>query len=85
MKILFLTFVTELRKDREKDINIQARTPIDPYGRGPNGWENHTIEDFLEAAQAWAEASNFGESQNLKGASPWKKFAAFLYCGLIYE
>ena len=43
------------------------------------------IAEALEAAQAWAEDSNFGESQGLKEASPWKKFAVFLYCGKIYE
>ena len=81
----FLKFVDALRKDREKEVTAQSATPVDPCGRGPYGWENHTIEDFLEAAQAWAEDSNFGESQNLKEASPWKKFAVFLYCGKIYE
>ena len=81
----FLKFVAELRKDRETEVKAQTATPIDPFGRGPYGWENHTIEDFLEAAQAWAEDSNFGESQGLKEASPWKKFAVFLYCGKIYE
>ena len=81
----FLKFVAELRKDREKEVKAQSATPIDHCGRGPNGWENHTIEDFLEAAQAWAEDSNFGESQDLKDASTWKKFAVFLYCGKIYE
>ncbi len=81
----FLKFVAELRKDREKEVKAQSATPIDDCGRGPYGWENHTIEDFLEAAQAWAEASKFGDSQDLKDASPWKKFAAFLYCGKIYE
>lgn len=48
-------------------------------------WENESIEDFLEAASAWAEASEFGSKQGLSSASPWKKFATFLYCGKIYE
>ena len=48
-------------------------------------WENGTIEDFLEAASSWAEDSEFGLRQGLSSASPWKRFAAFLYCGKIYE
>ena len=81
----FLKFVAELRRDREEEVEAQSAIPIDDCGRGPNGWENHTIEDFLEAAQGWAKDSDFGDSQNLKDASPWKKFAVFLYCGKIYE
>jgi hypothetical protein len=81
----FLKFVAELKKDREREVKSQTKTPIDLFGRGPHGWENHTIEDFLSAAKSWAEDSNFGESQDLKGASPWKKFAVFLYYGKIYE
>ena len=48
------------------------------------GWENSTMEDFLESATAWAESTNFGENQGLSG-NPWRQFAAFLYCGKIYE
>ena len=80
-----LIFVKKLREDREKEVKAQSIEPIDLFGRGPCEWENHTIEDFLEAAMAWAEDSRFGESQGLKGASPWQKFASFLYCGKIYE
>ena len=47
--------------------------------------QNITIEPFLEAACAWAEDTDFGARQDLSGASPWKKFAVFLYCGKIYE
>ena len=58
---------------------------VDRYGPEPGGWENVTVETFLEAAHAWAEATNFGARQGLGEASPWKKFAVFLYCGKIYE
>lgn len=81
----FLLFVEALIDDRAKEVRLQKTTPIDDFGRGPNDWENHTIEDFLEAAHAWAKTTNFGDTQNLKGASPWKKFATFLYLGKIYE
>ena len=77
----FLEFVRELLADREGE----AGQPTDPCGRGMNGWENHTIEGFLEAAIRWADDSDFGDRQDLKDASPWKKVASFLYCGKIYE
>lgn len=77
----FLEFARVLLEDREGE----AGKPIDVYGRGVNGRENHTIEAFLEAAIAWAEDSDFGENQDLHGASPWRKVASFLYCGKIYE
>lgn len=48
-------------------------------------WENASIEDFLEAASAWAEDSAFGSQQGLSLASPWRQFATFLYSGKIYE
>lgn len=66
----FLAFVHALVVDRRSDAEH---------------WENGSIEDFLEAASAWAEDSAFGSKQGLSSASPWRKFATFLYCGKIYE
>lgn len=66
----FLEFARKLTADRRD--NAQA-------------WENGSIEDFLEASSTWAEDSEFGSIQGLSAASPWKKFAVFLYCGEIYE
>lgn len=53
----FLAFVQALSADR----------------RQATDWQNDCIEDFLDSAHAWADAS------------PWKRFAVFLYCGKIYE
>lgn len=75
----FLRFANALRDDRER-----GAAP-DAFGRGPRGWENHTIEDFLEAAIAWATTTSFGETQDGTNRSPWWQFASFLYCGKIYE
>jgi hypothetical protein len=81
----FLAFVEALRNDRELDVAAEKNNPSSPYGPTTRGWENTTIESFLESAQAWAENSNFGARQNLSSTSPWRKFAEFLYCGKIYE
>lgn len=77
----FLEFVRLLIADREKE---SGQFP-DEFGRGVNGWENHTIEDFLEAATAWAVDSDFGGNGGSTEVSPWNLFAGFLYCGKIYE
>ena len=77
----FVTFVRQLIADRKEDVSQRA----DTFGRGVHGWENDSIEDFLEAGLAWAEDSNFGVKQGLERESPWKQFASFLYCGKIYE
>jgi len=81
----FLVFIDALLKDSIAEVKAQENTNVDEFGRGPLGWENHTIEQFLEAAQAWAESTNIGATQNLSDASPWRRCAAFLYCGKIYE
>lgn len=63
----FLQFVRELRLDLQ---------------RSPQGWENPTLPQFLEAAEAWANDSSFSAS----GRTPtWRQFAEFLYAGKVYE
>jgi len=80
-----LDFIAALIRDREEAVAAQKRNPASPYGPDAGGWENISIEGFLEAAAAWAESTNFGLSQGLHPNNPWRRFAAFLYCGKIYE
>ena len=80
-----LEFVKALIADRQDELAKESRSPPSPYGAGANGWENGTIEGFLGAASAWAESTSFGETQGLSDTNPWRQFAAFLYCGKIYE
>ena len=56
-----------------------------PWGRAAGGWENTSIESFLEAATAWATDSDFGLKQGLAENNTWKRFAVFLNAGKIYE
>lgn len=81
----FLVFARLLREDRVNEVQKEVTSPLHSYGPGANGWENGTIEDFLEAAVAWAEATDVGLSQGLTPDNPWKRFAVFLFCGKIYE
>ena len=84
----FLEFVLALAKDRREEVELERDTPSSPYGRGARGWENSTIESFLEAAASWAKdvhklsderAAWFPETPS------WRAFAMFLYLGKIYE
>jgi hypothetical protein len=81
----FLAFARALQADREAAFELERKSDTDPYGPGAGGWENVTIESFLERAIAWAKDSRFGASQGLSSANPWKQFAVFLYAGKIYE
>jgi hypothetical protein len=72
----------------EADRRLAAeRERQDPQGYGaPRGWQNATIEQFLESAARWAEDSQFGRRQDLgQGTSVRRRFAVFLYAGKIYE
>jgi len=81
----FLAFVRALQRDRVAAVAAESRSPSSPYGPDAGGWENVSIEAFLESALAWAEASDFGASQGVAPTDLWKKFAMFLYCGKVYE
>jgi hypothetical protein len=81
----FLKFVEALIKDREDEDSKKKLHPSPLYGTGVNGWENSSIESYLEAAVAWGRSTNMGETQGLKKDNLWKTFATFLYLGKIYE
>ncbi len=78
----FIVFVKALQADKEEENRKEILS--NPYCHGWNGWENTTIEGFLESAIAWAEDSGFGDNIE-KTDNLWKKFAMFLYGGKIYE
>lgn len=81
----FLAFARALARDRAAAVQAEIESPAAPYGPDAGGWENVSIESFLESAVAWAEDSNFGLHPGLATSSPWKQFALFLYSGKIYE
>jgi len=81
----FFAFVKALIEDRKDEKAKELINPREPYGSGANDWVNENVEDFLEAALAWAEDTNMGQSQELSGEPSWKSIAVFLYSGKIYE
>ena len=77
----FFIFVSALQADKEDESAKDKANPSNPYSHGYNGWQNSTIEGYLESAIAFTEDSQpWNAEQNL-----WKKFALFLYGGKIYE
>ena len=80
----FFNFVRELASDRKQAAELETENPSSPYGSDVGGWENSTIESYLDAALAWAEDSA-ETTQGLSQNPSWKEFATFLYVGKIYE
>ena len=80
----FLAFARALMNDREEEVRKEMESPSRPYGPGLNGWENGSIEAFLDAAIAWTEDST-GSAAELPEEPAWHSFARFLYAGKYYE
>jgi hypothetical protein len=80
----FLAFVKALEQDRREEVAKEKLSPISPYGPGANGWENGTIEDYLDACVACAEDWE-DRPGGLPETASWATFAKFLYCGKGYE
>jgi hypothetical protein len=79
----FLRFVDEMAADRANEVAKERQSPSHPMAAGHNGWENGTIEAFLEAASACA-----ADNAKKDGSNPeptWKQFAQFLLGGKFYE
>ena len=86
----FLLFVKELMRDRVESANTERMNPSQGYIPEAGGWENTSIEHFLEGALNWAEDTNFGRRMavpefELKNVPEWRRIAAFLMAGKLYE
>lgn len=81
----FIKFLSALAADRAEETEKEKKNPSSPYGPGANGWENVTIETFLEASAAWAESSKNGPEFYKKPDNPWKRCADIICMGKIYE
>lgn len=65
----FLRFVKALADDARMDA---AR----PFAPGTSGWENGTVESFIEAMHAWAT-----DSASLPAKPVWRDVAQLLLAG----
>jgi hypothetical protein len=80
----FVAFVAALAADRADEVKKEKMKPSSPYGPGANGWENGSIEAFLESASAWAEDMK-QSPQYAAPKNPWKRCAEILFAGKSYE
>ena len=78
--VTFLEFLDALREERELDAEHEERTPSSPYGPTAAGWNNTSIDMFLDAMHAWAV-----DSDALTETPTWHDVAGLLYAGKIYE
>ena len=81
----FIEFLVALREDREAEVEKEKANPSSPYDSGILGWENITIEDFLESAVAWAEVTKENSENYTIPDNPWKRIAHILHAGKTYE
>ncbi len=61
----FFAFVGALAADRRSSVAAEKIEPSSPCGPDAGGWENVSIESFLEAALTWAESTSMGVSQGM--------------------
>lgn len=80
----FLVFARALMNDRANEVQREKISPSKPYGSGHNGWQNGSIEAYLECCIAWTEAW-IGREHELPREPSWRSFAEFLYAGKYYE
>lgn len=77
----FLVFITLLAADSKMSQALGAS----PYGPKARGWENTTIDQFLEAAAEWGNASAEGLKYYEPPSNPWRRAAHILLAGKSYE
>ena len=75
----FFALVRALIADREQAVAAEAASPSSGYGPDRGGWENTTIEGYLEACLACAEDNDISHTAS------WRLFAQFLAGGKVYE
>jgi hypothetical protein len=59
----FLEFARTLAADRAEAVLAEVAIRSSPYGPDAGGWENTSIESYLESAIAWAESTEFGATK----------------------
>ena len=81
----FLDFLAALRDDRIDEVEQEKKNPSSPWGPGANGWENGSIEAFIDAAHAWGSASVDGSDLNERPDNPWQRAARIIHAGKFYD
>jgi hypothetical protein len=79
----FLQFAQALLADWQDEVEQMKLRPLQTGASGPNGWENRTIEMFLEAMIAWSKDRHHERPFN--DPPSWGLFAVMLLMGSRYE
>lgn len=86
----FLVFLHQLVDDWDDASRQERELSSLPHDYRINGWENHGIDSFLDAALAWAETcANRADKDLPEPVLPeepsWRSFARILIMGKEYE
>ncbi|MEO6677997.1 MAG: hypothetical protein ABIO21_11530 [Pseudomonas sp.] len=81
----FIGFIEALGSDFASERVLEETTPSSPYGPGALGWENGSIDTFLDAAAAWATASTRCSAPSAPVSNVWQRCASILLAGKFYE
>ncbi|MBT9263349.1 hypothetical protein KKQ10_00520 [Pseudomonas sp. MG-9] len=79
----FIAFIQALGTDFARERSVSE--PLSPYGRSASGWENGSLDTFLDAAGAWALASSRQAAADVSSANVWQRCASILLAGKFYE
>jgi hypothetical protein len=77
----FVAFIEELRADLLASGAAEARAPSSGYGPAVGGWENPTLERFLDALATYATDAG----HQIQEPPQWHTFAQLLAAAKIYE
>lgn len=81
----FIGFIEALGMDFAEERLLEETSPSSPYGSGALGWENGSIDTFLDAAAAWATASSRSSPVSASRPNVWQRCAEILLAGKFYE
>ena len=82
----FLRFLQALAEDAEAAATELKRTSDGKVNPRPRGWENGSIEAFLDAMSAWADStSGITRKPMVPEQASWSVFAQILLAGKFYE
>ncbi|WP_146988277.1 hypothetical protein [Bradyrhizobium macuxiense] len=81
----FIRLLQLMALDRPAEQQKELASPSPPYSAGANGWENGSIEAFLDAAAAWAEATTRTTNLGPRASDAWRRAAMIIVAGAFYE
>ncbi|WP_166793875.1 hypothetical protein [Pseudomonas sp. F01002] len=81
----FIGFMAALGDDFSRERLLEETSPSSPFGPGALGWENGSVDTFLDAAASWAIASTRCSLTDASVLNVWQRCAAILLAGKFYE